>query len=102
MIITNFYRGQTNKLSGFTFDTQTATYKYWEVAADKWTITAPLGHAFPKDNFALPGHLVYAYGTKYCLLNQLKKLKELGFAEDRTMKLSFDACSGISHPFEEK
>lgn len=32
MIITNFYRGQTNKLSGFTFNTETNTYKYCVLA----------------------------------------------------------------------
>ena len=93
MLITNYYRGGTERLSGFTFDTEKKTYKSFVIPAKEWShewvdnkgnvMSAPL------KNFKTPGDVYYHFGTKAELDEKLSAIKRLKFKEDTTMVLDF-------------
>ena len=39
MLITSYYRGATDKVSGVTFDTEKHTFKTWSLEPDDWSHT---------------------------------------------------------------
>lgn len=93
MLITNYYRGGTERLSGFTFDTEKKTYKSFVIPAKEWShtwvdkrgniISAPL------DGFTTPGDVYYYFNTKTELDEKLSAIRRLKFKEDTTMVLDF-------------
>ena len=88
MFITNYYRGSTNKLTGFTFDTERKKYKEFVLAPKDWTNTIDY-YSIKKDGFEMPGDLSYYFPTKSEMSGKLEQLKQLGFVEDQNMILDF-------------
>ena len=92
MIICNYYRGGTDKLSGFVYDTEKKTYKEFSIQGKDWT------RDFKKDNniysvpvsgFNNPGDIDYFFPTKADMTSRLETIKQLGFTRDDVMILDF-------------
>ena len=92
MQIFNYYRGATDKLSGFLFDTDTKKYKEVTVKNTEWsheykhkgaTLVAPI------EGFTAPGDIAYFFNTKSNLDAQLDKIRKLGFTEDKNIVVDF-------------
>ena len=92
MLINNCYRGCTDRLSGFTYDTDRKTYKVYSLHGKEWTREEKRERAlwsFPKDGWREPGDINYCFPTKFDMELHLEIIKELGFAEDKEMALDF-------------
>lgn len=87
MKICNYFKGGTDKLSGFVYDTETRKYKSFALKAEKWSD----GCGYYKTGVKLPGDIDYFFPTFHVMSLQLEKLKDLGFNEDLTMQLNFGA-----------
>ena len=93
MLITNYYRGSTDRLSGFTFDTEMKVYKTFVIPAKEWSHEwIDKNHNLmsgPLKGFTTPGDVYYYFRTKTELDEKLTQLKRLKFKEDKTMILDF-------------
>lgn len=92
MIITNYYRGGTDRLSGFTFDTEMKTYKEFVIPGKLWTkeyVRRDRVMVGPMDGFDNPGDLDYYFPTLTEVHMKLNDIKRLGFKEDKDMVLDF-------------
>ena len=93
MLITNYYRGGTERLSGFTFDTEKKTYKSFVIPAKEWSHTwvDKKGNIMSAalDGFTTPGDVYYYFNTKAELDEKLSAIRRLKFKEDTTMVLDF-------------
>ena len=94
MLITSYYRGGTDKLSGVTFDTDNKTFKTWSLKASEWTHTYRKNnseYSVPNANFKTPGDLSFYHVHMYELQEKINELKNLGFPEDQNLSFSFTA-----------
>lgn len=99
MIICNYYRGGTDKLSGFVYDTEKKTYKEFTIVGEDWTDTvrkkAPYKYigeriySVHKPGFKVPGDISYFFQTKSDMTDRLETIKQLGFTKDDVMILDF-------------
>lgn len=92
MLITSYYRGATDKVSGVTFDTEKHTFKTWSLEPDEWSHTYKKGnnvYSTANDDFAMTGDIDFYHAHKYDLNKTIEKLKALGFIEDDTIVLNF-------------
>lgn len=92
MLITSYYRGATDKVSGVTFDTEKHTFKTWLLEPDEWSHTYKKGnsvYSIANDDFAMTGDIDFYHAHKYDLNKTIEKLKALGFIEDDTIVLNF-------------
>lgn len=84
MLICNYYKGCTDKLSGFVYDTSTRTFKSFVLKANEWAI-----NGYYKPGVKLPGDIDYFFPTLSSMEMQLERLKDLYFTEDTNMQLDF-------------
>lgn len=92
MTICNYYRGGTDRLTGFVFNTELKTYKRFQIKTDIWTETYykdNVEFSRPLKEFKTPADIYYYFNTLTECFDKLNEIKELGFAEDETMKLDF-------------
>ena len=92
MIITSYYRGSSDLLSGVTFDTEKKTFKTWVLKAVELSHTYRKGntlYSVPNDDFEAPGDIQYYHRYKHELDTKVVELQRLGFVEDTTMVLTF-------------
>lgn len=92
MLITSYYRGATDKVSGVTFDTEKHTFKTWSLEPDEWSHTYKKGNSVystANDDFAMTGDIDFYHTHKYDLNKTIEKLRTLGFTEDDTIVLNF-------------
>lgn len=92
MLITSYYRGATDKLSGVTFDTERHIFKTWSLKPDDWSHTYKKGnstYSTTNNDFVIPGDIDFYHTQKYDLNKTIAKLKDIGFTEDTTMVLNF-------------
>ena len=97
MIINNYYRGATDKVSGFAYDTEAKTYKEFSIQGKDWTREAVGVDEFgrkrscimTKEGFRLAGDIACSFQTKWDMEIRLDDIKELGFTEDTAMVLDF-------------
>jgi len=85
MRILNYYQGETNKLSGFVYDTEARTYKEFSVNGKDWVDT----NGMAKGGFFLPENIHYRFGTKWEMESKLADIKLLHFTKDNTMVINF-------------
>lgn len=88
MIITNYYRGSTDRLSGFVFDTDKKTYKEFVIPGKIWTEDKG-DKICTKDGFDPPGDLQYYFRTLTEMQWKLDDVRKMGFKEDKNMILDF-------------
>lgn len=88
MIITNYYRGSTDKLTGFAFDTDRKTYKEFAIPGKIWTDDKG-NRISPKNGFDTPGDLDYYFRTLTEMQWKLDDVRKMGFEEDKNMILDF-------------
>ena len=92
MLINNYYRGGTDRISGFVYDTEKKTYKNYVMTSDKWTdvkITVGGKIIKTKKGFKVPVEISYYFSTKQEMEMMLNLLKTLGFREDPAINLDF-------------
>ena len=92
MLITSYYSGEPDKVSGITIDTAKHTFKTWSLEPDEWSHTYKKGNSVystAKDDFAMTGDIDFYHAHKYDLNKTIEKLKALGFIEDDTIVLNF-------------
>ena len=92
MQILNYYRGSTDRLSGFAFDTEKKAYKEFSLSANDWvTFKRYKQHLIsePKEGFKQPCDIGYFFQTRRELDEKLHDLIVLGFKEDESMVLDF-------------
>ena len=92
MLITNYYRGGTDLLTGFTFDTDQKTYKTFTLVPQEWAHAWVDGSHIksgPLQGFKAPGDLAYYFQTKHEMASKLNQIITLGFKEDLNMSLDF-------------
>ena len=88
MLISNYYCGTTNKISGFVYDTDRKTYKEYTLSEDEvFNADGKVCHMW--HGWKEPADISYAFRTKNDMLNQLSKIKNLGFKENQFMRLDF-------------
>ena len=101
MLISNYYRGGTERLSGFIYDTEKKTYKEYSLKANEWSheyerekdcgygrkVTEYLSGPLP--DFKDPADISYYFNTKSEMEIKLHEIQRLGFTEDTTMVLDF-------------
>ena len=96
MKIINYYRGSTDRLSGFVYDTDNNTYKEFTLAGNVWTEEIKKGnniYSVSKKAFKLPADIDYFFPTKSDMSTKLTDIKNLGFTEDAGMILDFGVCT---------
>lgn len=97
MVITSYYRGSSDRLSGVTFDTEKKTFKTWVLKANEWCHEYRKGNTLyskANDDFKAPGDLQYYHQYKSELDTKVVELQRLGFVEDTTMVLTFKKEGG--------
>ena len=95
MRIINYYRGGTDKLSGFVYDTDTKTYKEFAIAGKDWTENFKKDNTLysrHKKNFKIPADIDYFFPTKGDMTKRLDTIKKLKFKKDNKMILDFGVC----------
>ncbi len=95
MRIINYYRGSTDKLSGFVYDTETKTYKEFAIAGKNWTEEYTKNNTYysrHKKNFKIPADIDYFFPTKTDMTHRLETIKKLKFKKDDKMVLDFGVC----------
>ena len=90
MQIATYYRGGTDKITGFVFDTDEHSYKTFYINKDEWTeYTHRFSCHMRKENFKMAGDIEYHMETKGDVDRQLSKIEALGYSVDNTMILDF-------------
>jgi hypothetical protein len=91
MIISNYYRGGTNRITGFTVDTEKKIYKKFVIKESQWKEkTDDVYHDPPKiQGFKMPGPMEYYFPTKTDMEIKLTQYENLGFIENKFMTLDF-------------
>ena len=92
MLISNYYRGVTDKLSGFVYDTEKKTYKKFVVKGKDWTDEyVQNGYIYSKikSGWKEPSDISYTFSSKGDMELKLCEIKQLNFTEDKSMKLDF-------------
>lgn len=85
MQICNYFKGATDKLSGFVYDVAAKEYKTFSLKADEWSD----GKGYYKPGGKLPGDIDYFFPTYNAMMLQLAKIKDLGFTENKNIQLDF-------------
>ena len=92
MTILNYYRGGTDRLTGFLFDTDRKTYRTFMLKAQDWAMEWKEGNKLysgPKPGWKKPGDSHYWFLNLYQCNEKLHEIQSLGFTEDNTMPLDF-------------
>ena len=100
MLITNYYRGCTDRLSGFVCDTEQKTYKTFDLKAEEWSqeydvVKYRYGRLEeqrvfgPMSNYHDPSIISYYFKTKSEMEIKLNEYKSIGFVENTSMVLDF-------------
>lgn len=92
MLICDYYRGCTDKLTGHLYDTEKKTFKKFSIKGDIWTVHYRDGlylRSKPKETFKVPADIEYYFKTQFECECKISILKTLGFIEDQTMELDF-------------
>ena len=92
MIISNYYRGVSEKITGFVIDTENKTFKKYVLAPTEWSHEYKVGSHIcsgPLPEFKNCGDIYYYFQTKTEMENWLEKYKKLGFVEDNQLSLDF-------------
>lgn len=92
MLINNYYRGGTNLLTGFVFNTEEKTYKKYQLKANEWSYEYEKGGyilSAPVSDFKVPADISYYFTTKSEMEIQLDKIIILGFTENNSILLDF-------------
>ena len=100
MLITNYYRGCTERLSGFVCDTEKKTYKTFSLKADEWSHEYEVDKyrrgrmvkeevSGPLPDYHNPSEISYYFNTKSEMEMKLSDYKYIGFVEDNSMILDF-------------
>ena len=95
MLINNYFRGSTDKLSGFVYDTEKKTYREYVLKAEVWSEEYWKNNTLyssPKKKFKDPADISYFFPTKTDMLKRLETIKKLKFKEDVKMILNFGVC----------
>lgn len=95
MIICNYYRGNTDRLTGFIFDTEKKTYKKFLIKGSDWTETyyrkdRKSWFSTCLDGFKIPADISYYFVTLTECESKLGEIKKLGFIEDNDITLDFN------------
>ena len=85
MTICNYYRGGTDRISGFVYNTDNKTFKSFIFSASKWLNE----DGTYKFGFKTPGDIKYFFQTLRLLNDTLSELQYIGFKEDNNMPLDF-------------
>ncbi len=88
MLITNYYKGANENVTGITFDTEKKTYKNFVLKKEDWSIEDEK-YINIKEGFKIAGDINYYFNTKKELLEIINNLKTLEFKEDKEMVLDF-------------
>lgn len=88
MLITNYYKGSNENVTGITFDTEKKTYKNFVLKKEDWSIEDEK-YINIKEGFKITGDINYYFNTKKELLELVNNLKILEFREDNEMILDF-------------
>lgn len=92
MLIMNYYRGGTDRVSGFLADTEDKTLKKFEFPSAKWLNYDPKTRTCShKKNFKMPGDIEYHFPTKGDMELQEIRYANVGFTEDPSIHLNFGA-----------
>ena len=86
MLITNYYRGGTDRVSGFVFDTEKKIYKEFVFKGKEWRDRNTYDFI---DGFKMYGDLQYFFPTLRDMEHQLVQIRVLNFKEDPSMVLDF-------------
>lgn len=91
MIITSYYRGSTDKLSGLTFDTTNRKFRIWTIKPEEWchVVDGCRSYIRKNEDFRLPGDLIFCHPYRREVTQKIQELQLLGFVEDPDMTLSF-------------
>lgn len=96
MLIINYYRGGTDRLSGFIFDTEKKIYKEFCLPADTWSEEYTKDNTYysrPKKKFKAPGDISYYFQTKWEMESKMVEIRKLGFKKNDNMVLDFGVCT---------
>jgi len=92
MLISNYYRGSTELVSGFIYDTEKRTYKTFQLKAKEWSHTWRKGNYIksgPLKDFKNPADITYYFPSKSEMEMKLIDIQKLGFTEDNSIVLDF-------------
>lgn len=92
MLIMNFYRGCTDRLSGFVYDTEKKDYKEFSLSGKEWVENYMKDDYFfsrAKKEYKSPADIEYGFQTKADMEIKLNEIKRLGFKQNKTMSLDF-------------
>lgn len=84
MTISTYYRGGTDRVSGFIFDVESMSYKEFIFGWKMW-----IESGYPKKGFKMVGDLQYHTQTFGDMIDKLEAIQNLGFIEDKNMILDF-------------
>ncbi len=87
--IANYYRGGTERLSGFIADTDAKTYKSFSLKGDQWRDGKMGVDDRMKKGFGFGADIEYYFPTKTDMECQRTKYELAGFTEDDTKVLDF-------------
>ena len=92
MLISNYYRGGTDKVTGFVADTDRKVFKCYSFRGEEWIDShiTPGGVVYEiKEGFRDAGDLGYNFPTKVDMEIKLHDYQHLGFKEDADIVLDF-------------
>ena len=92
MLIANYYRGGTDRLSGFVYDTKKKTFTTYSIKGIDWVEEYQDKGCLwskPKTGWKEPADISYFFPTKSDMKECLTRIKQLGFKEDTSMVLDF-------------
>ena len=91
MLISTYYRGETNKVSGFTFDTEEKTYKEYSFKESEWLFEDKNHNMHWKTGFDpdMSADIAYFTPTFGDMQSYLTHIQNKGFIEDKNMILDF-------------
>ena len=88
MLITNYYKGTNNNVTGIVFDTERKVYKNFKLKESDWADVIG-AYAYIKEKFKFPSEIDYYMKTKKELDEKLYELQSIGFLEDTSIDLDF-------------
>lgn len=92
MLISNYYRGSTDRLSGFIYDTDKKIFKTYSLKSSDWVDEyQDKGCTWSKvkPGWKDPADIDYFFPTKSDVEMRLIRIKQLGFKKDTSMVLDF-------------
>lgn len=88
MLITNYYKGANNNVTGIVFDTEKKVYKNFKLKESDWADVIG-DFAYIKEKFKFPSEIDYYMKTKKELDEKVYELQSIGFLEDTSIDLDF-------------